>query len=266
MLSIGEMSKFTGVGIQALRYYDRKNILKPARIDPDTGYRYYTFEQANSVDVISACVELDIPLKELADLFDTDDYELLREFFLRNKEAALRKQKVVNTMLCLADKALTRMEMNRLYEIGQIYKREIPEKFYYVKPCERPSENRVKTLVDFAEEVKRDLEKKKVDIESFDESLVLMEYGFMRKYTQRDDVYYTFAEAPRFLGEAGGENIVRVPAGEYYFRKDRSSKMEYALGIFDDRLGREFMVFEVEEIISGKTRINEPLYELRLVG
>jgi hypothetical protein len=30
LLSIGEMAKYTNTGIQALRYYERKNILKQA--------------------------------------------------------------------------------------------------------------------------------------------------------------------------------------------------------------------------------------------
>jgi DNA-binding transcriptional MerR regulator len=61
-LSIGEMSKLTGAGIQALRYYERKNILKPAYTDPDSGYRYYSYEQLYFVQKIINCVNLDIPL------------------------------------------------------------------------------------------------------------------------------------------------------------------------------------------------------------
>lgn len=44
-LTIGEVSKMKGVGIKSLRYYDRLGILKPAYINPDTGYRYYSIEQ-----------------------------------------------------------------------------------------------------------------------------------------------------------------------------------------------------------------------------
>ena len=42
LLSIGDMAKITGMSIQALRYYDRKGILKPAHVNEKTGYRYYT--------------------------------------------------------------------------------------------------------------------------------------------------------------------------------------------------------------------------------
>ena len=63
LLSIGELSKITGVHIKALRYYDSLGILTPTFVDPDSGYRYYSFCQTAVVDAIQFCVELDSPLK-----------------------------------------------------------------------------------------------------------------------------------------------------------------------------------------------------------
>jgi len=263
LLSIGEMAKFTGVGIQALRYYERKNILKPAYIDPDSGYRYYAFEQANSIDVILACVELDIPLKELVDLFDTEDFAQLREFFVRNKKVAEKKLIAINTMLSLADKALKRMESNKPYELGQIYTRAIPEKVYYIKPCGKSLENanRTKLLVEFSEAAKADLVK---HIEIVNEPMVLMEYGFLCKHPPTGAEYFTFAEVPKLLAN---ENTITITSGTYHFRKDKTSEIENAPDIFKQHLEgiENFMFIEVEEIISGKSKINEPVYELRLI-
>lgn len=45
MLKIGEFSKLTKTTVKALRYYDKIGLLKPAFIDSDTAYRYYTEEQ-----------------------------------------------------------------------------------------------------------------------------------------------------------------------------------------------------------------------------
>lgn len=42
LLTIGNLSKQTGVHIKSLRYYEQLGILRPAHTDPDTGYRYYT--------------------------------------------------------------------------------------------------------------------------------------------------------------------------------------------------------------------------------
>ena len=53
MLRIGEFSKLAKISIKALRYYDRIGLLKPAMIDSVTQYRYYSFEQLETVRRIS---------------------------------------------------------------------------------------------------------------------------------------------------------------------------------------------------------------------
>ena len=62
---IGDFAKLTGVTIKSLRYYDKINILKPAFIDENTGYRYYLPEQAILINIIKLCLMLDLPLKSL---------------------------------------------------------------------------------------------------------------------------------------------------------------------------------------------------------
>lgn len=44
-LTIGEIGKLTDINPKSIRYYERIGILEPARIDPETGYRYYRPEQ-----------------------------------------------------------------------------------------------------------------------------------------------------------------------------------------------------------------------------
>ena len=265
LLSIGEMAKFTNTGIQALRYYERKNILKPAFTDPDTGYRYYALEQATSIDIISTCVELDIPLKELVELFNTEDFKLLQEFFSRNKRVAEKKLIAINTMLILADKAINRMNFNKSYELGQIYTQEFPEKVYYIKPCGQSlkNTNHTKLLIDFAEETKSNLAKY-FNAENINESMVLVEYGFLRKHSLTEHQYFTFAEVPKILES---EKTITIPTKTYHFRKDKYSNIENAADIFSKYIqnSESYLIIEVEEMISGKVKINEPIYELRLV-
>ena len=67
LLSIGALSKQTGVHIKSLRYYDSLGILRPVYVDSNSGYRYYSLQQIPVVDAIQLCVDLDIPLKQFAD-------------------------------------------------------------------------------------------------------------------------------------------------------------------------------------------------------
>lgn len=45
MFKIGEFSRLTRVSVRMLRYYDENGLLKPAQVDPWTGYRLYAAEQ-----------------------------------------------------------------------------------------------------------------------------------------------------------------------------------------------------------------------------
>ena len=56
LLTIGNLSKQTGVHVKSLRYYEQLGILLPAYTDPDTGYRYYTLSQIPVVNAIRACI------------------------------------------------------------------------------------------------------------------------------------------------------------------------------------------------------------------
>lgn len=65
LISIGELSKLTGVGIKSLRYYDEIGVLVPAYVDPDSKYRYYAFNQVSMVVAIQFYVDMGIPLERL---------------------------------------------------------------------------------------------------------------------------------------------------------------------------------------------------------
>lgn len=102
MLSIGEVARLKGIGIKALRYYERIGILQPAYVDEHTGYRYYTMHQMTEIDVIVSCVDLDIPLKELVNYRSEAgvlDISALLERGHRLAEQKLRKAQATLLMI-----------------------------------------------------------------------------------------------------------------------------------------------------------------------
>src|SRR4030095_5493217 len=58
VFQISEFSRLTRVSIKALRHYDRVGLLTPARVDPQTRYRYYAARQAQRLYQILALREL----------------------------------------------------------------------------------------------------------------------------------------------------------------------------------------------------------------
>ena len=66
LLSIGEFAKLRGVSVKSLRYYERVGALKPAYVNAESGYRYYSINQISDLDMVITFIELGVPLKEIA--------------------------------------------------------------------------------------------------------------------------------------------------------------------------------------------------------
>lgn len=89
LLSIGEAAKLKQVSVKSLRYYETIGILKPAYVDPSSGYRYYSPNQMIDLDVILTCIELGIPLKSLADHKTNRGSLNLKELLISGRDTAL---------------------------------------------------------------------------------------------------------------------------------------------------------------------------------
>ena len=77
LYSIGETAKLNHVSVKSLRHYDEIGLLKPRHIDPDTGYRYYSYNQFSFIDKIKRYKNIGMTLMELKDLFQGQDLEQL---------------------------------------------------------------------------------------------------------------------------------------------------------------------------------------------
>ncbi|MFL5801085.1 MAG: MerR family transcriptional regulator [Roseiflexaceae bacterium] len=91
MFKIGDFSKFSHVSIKMLRHYDRLGLLRPARIDPATSYRYYSADQLPRLNHILALRDLGFTLEQIAALLDDVPAEQIRGM-LKLKQAELEQQ------------------------------------------------------------------------------------------------------------------------------------------------------------------------------
>jgi DNA-binding transcriptional MerR regulator len=70
MFRIGEFSQIARVSGRLLRYYDSIGLLQPQRIDPGTGYRYYSAGQLERLNRILALKDLGLSLDQVARMLD----------------------------------------------------------------------------------------------------------------------------------------------------------------------------------------------------
>ena len=71
-MSIGEFARRSRLSPKALRLYDELGLLEPARVDDDSGYRYYTESQLDRAQLIAALRQLQIPLAEIKSIVDLE--------------------------------------------------------------------------------------------------------------------------------------------------------------------------------------------------
>jgi DNA-binding transcriptional MerR regulator len=65
LLSIGEFARCSRLSPKALRLYDELGLLPPARVDEDSGYRYYRESQLDRARLIAALRQLQLSLADI---------------------------------------------------------------------------------------------------------------------------------------------------------------------------------------------------------
>jgi len=75
-MPIGRFSKSCRLTIKALRHYDETGLLKPAFIDPQSGYRYYQQHQARTAVLIGMLRSLDISIARIKNLLISNGNDL----------------------------------------------------------------------------------------------------------------------------------------------------------------------------------------------
>ncbi|MHA5047090.1 DNA polymerase III subunit beta family protein [Streptomyces sp. SD15] len=95
MRSIGEMARNSGLGVSALRFYDRAGVLVPAWVDPVSGYRWYGPEQLEEARLLARLRRAGMPLADIRLVLagwssaDTDLVRKLLQAHLRRLELGL---------------------------------------------------------------------------------------------------------------------------------------------------------------------------------
>jgi DNA-binding transcriptional MerR regulator len=73
LIGIGDFSRMTFLSVKTLRHYHEVGILRPAEIDPDSGYRRYELAQVPTAQVIRRLRELGMSLEDVRVVIDAPD-------------------------------------------------------------------------------------------------------------------------------------------------------------------------------------------------
>lgn len=218
-LTIGDLSKLSGSSVRSLRYYDQIGILKPAYINEDTGYRYYTAEQLATLSMIQACTELDIPLKNFED-YKTEEgtfdlYRLVQIGETLAHQKIHHLEQIVQKLESLSEYLTTVQNIGQKKTpfVRQIKKRKVATAPFYGDI--RNEYERMKAMTDLY------LKMKACNI------AVLYQQGFLFQCENNGEVIpYCFLEV--IDDKKDFDYITEIPSGSYTCRVFLSSHMQQA--------------------------------------
>lgn len=123
LVSIGEFARLSRLSPKALRLYDELELLPPARVDPDSGYRFYDLDQLDRARLVSALRQIGVPLaqiKPILGLAPADAAKRVAEFWSEIESDHANRAE-------LARRLVDRLNGKRstMYEVKT---REIPER------------------------------------------------------------------------------------------------------------------------------------------
>lgn len=220
-LSIGEVSKLKGVGIKSLRYYDQLNILKPAYINGQSGYRYYTLDQMVVLDVIIMCVDLGIPLKNFSNYADEQGRLRLDQILEDGQQIAMLKARKIQSALSRMEKLSGSIRDYQAYKHNEgIYRRQIGKRNLLTAPWHgKPEDNKL-----FMKDVSGLF-------------MLSMELGLTSLYQQGLIYFFKQDAVEKFvfvevLEESEDPRVIALPAGEFACKLLPSSQIEETAEIF----------------------------------
>lgn len=209
IFSIGEIAKIFNLSTQTLRLYDRIGLLRPAYINKETGYRYYSIEQFVKLECIKRCKTMGFSLDEIKELMINDSsIESMLELTKKQKVSIRRKieelELMENQLNVLEDK------INNTIKIGF-------NKMSFVENKERTFVKYKENLVTESElevasrEVVLDIEEK-YNILEHDISFIIS-YDDVLKHNKV--LFKSILVEINKDEEIRGKNIIKIPPGKY---------------------------------------------------
>ena len=92
LFQIGEVARLFRLSVSSLRHYEAIGLLIPEVTDPESGYRYYSTRQFETLNTIRYLRALDMPLTQIADFLQDKDVDRIEEKLRQQKDIVVKRQ------------------------------------------------------------------------------------------------------------------------------------------------------------------------------
>ena len=113
LFRIGEVARLFHLSVSTLRHYERLGLVTPERVDPDTGYRYYSARQFEALNTVRYLRALDMPLEEISDFVHNRDLDNIQAKLRQQRETVDRKRAELERVQRKIDARLEQLEEAR---------------------------------------------------------------------------------------------------------------------------------------------------------
>jgi DNA-binding transcriptional MerR regulator/effector-binding domain-containing protein len=127
MFSIGDFAALGRVSVRMLRHYDAIGLLRPARVDGSSGYRFYAADQLPVLNRVLALKDLGFSLQQVQAMLEekVDAGELRGMLRLRRAQLA-EEMAANNARLALVDARLRMIETEGHMDTGDVILKSVP--------------------------------------------------------------------------------------------------------------------------------------------
>ena len=124
LLKIGEVADFFQISVKAVRIYEKKGIIAPAYVDPESGYRYYTPDQLHQMAALLELKALGFSLDEIKDVMVGESskealYKAMEEKRRNWENLAIMAQSKMDAIESISERLVTSREAEKLRELTE---------------------------------------------------------------------------------------------------------------------------------------------------
>ncbi len=124
LLKIGEVADFFQISVKAVRIYEKKGIIVPAYIDPESGYRYYTPDQLHQLAALLELKALGFSLDEIKDVMVGESskealYMAMQEKLRNWENLVIMAQSKMDAIESISERLVSSKEAEKLRELTE---------------------------------------------------------------------------------------------------------------------------------------------------
>lgn len=211
--SIGAMARICNVSIQALRYYDKIDLIKPAIRNPKTNYRYYVIQQVFQINIIKYLQYAKLPIEEIRQVLTLTGDSLANALTKQSRNIDDQIRRLQNSQQLISGQI---QQLNDLQQItshpaGVVYQRHIKERTI----LQLPAPQRI-TPLDYPDKETSQLDRLLIE----NGTIGNLQYGFsfpLRPYQSINDIHYQEILTQVFTHQTPKlqTHLGRIPAGTY---------------------------------------------------